>query len=424
MLFSDRNSFSVHFGEPKDSLLLSEDASQLDVIENYFSMDAFRGDIPDFLLPQSVRRGSACLCTHYLSGSQTPLLAPSTWADMKIPQPSDVPTQDAVVLPATLLTAWENPHPFFDPDMPTSSRTSYAARRDAVGVEPWKVNTLPILPDLFAWNAGVEAERRASIASNSEKWDIAGSGWLDKDVLGPRHSANAHPSSAHNSDSSSSSDSDSDCESDDATASIPLMDRVLAPLPRRLPTPRPVQSPAFSESSSTADSRLHTPSPATDLLHHLPQSVTTNYYARSCSPSSESDESEYEDRAASRGRKRKMAQRSAHGRGKKSRASAMPSPSASEDFAAALAYTPSRASTPASRASSASPSADHAGKFRCPEAGCTQVCKTSGDLRRHLQSLAHRAPAFPCDRCGKNFTREDALKRHRVNVKGCATTRR
>ncbi|KAI0054798.1 hypothetical protein BV25DRAFT_1775824, partial [Artomyces pyxidatus] len=59
------------------------------------------------------------------------------------------------------------------------------------------------------------------------------------------------------------------------------------------------------------------------------------------------------------------------------------------------------------------------GILSCPKQGCTQVCRSSGDLARHLMVLGHHEPSFPCVWCGKRFTREDALKRHRVRVKAC-----
>ncbi|KAF9460312.1 hypothetical protein BDZ94DRAFT_1238518 [Collybia nuda] len=58
------------------------------------------------------------------------------------------------------------------------------------------------------------------------------------------------------------------------------------------------------------------------------------------------------------------------------------------------------------------------GRFPCPS-NCGHVCKSKGDLRRHLQSLAHQAPSFPCpNSCGNLFTREDAAERH-GRSRGC-----
>ncbi|KAI0055738.1 hypothetical protein BV25DRAFT_1983692 [Artomyces pyxidatus] len=53
---------------------------------------------------------------------------------------------------------------------------------------------------------------------------------------------------------------------------------------------------------------------------------------------------------------------------------------------------------------------------RCPVVGCTHLCRT-GDLSRHLSTLVHRDRSFLCTRCGRNYTREDALKRHQAKVK-------
>lgn len=41
---------------------------------------------------------------------------------------------------------------------------------------------------------------------------------------------------------------------------------------------------------------------------------------------------------------------------------------------------------------------------------------SKGDLKRHLESLAHKKPSYICERCGGKFTREDALKRHRLHA--------
>ncbi|KAA1467127.1 hypothetical protein DENSPDRAFT_877070 [Dentipellis sp. KUC8613] len=60
------------------------------------------------------------------------------------------------------------------------------------------------------------------------------------------------------------------------------------------------------------------------------------------------------------------------------------------------------------------------GLHPCPHSGCPQVCKSAGDLRRHLQSLAHTQPAFGCAGCERRFTRPDALKRHHTQSRSCS----
>ncbi|TFY61723.1 hypothetical protein EVG20_g6952 [Dentipellis fragilis] len=60
------------------------------------------------------------------------------------------------------------------------------------------------------------------------------------------------------------------------------------------------------------------------------------------------------------------------------------------------------------------------GLHPCPHTGCPQVCKSAGDLRRHLQSLSHTKPAFGCVGCERRFTRPDALKRHHTQSRSCS----
>ncbi|KAJ7302376.1 hypothetical protein DFH08DRAFT_989494, partial [Mycena albidolilacea] len=49
----------------------------------------------------------------------------------------------------------------------------------------------------------------------------------------------------------------------------------------------------------------------------------------------------------------------------------------------------------------------------CGLPGCTQKCRSAADVRRHRESLAHRAEKrYACPGCPMRFTREDALKRH------------
>ncbi|KAI0059242.1 hypothetical protein BV25DRAFT_1160079 [Artomyces pyxidatus] len=215
--------------------------------------------------------------------------------------------------------------------------------------------------------------------------------------------------------------------------SFPLSERRIAPLPRRSTTPPSSILPSIGFMSSAPSPCLSTPPLSfAPVIDPLLRPSTPAFY-RLSSPDVQSSDSEYDDSTASvRARKRKLARRAAPS-SKRTKPNASSrhgglqrlffpgSPMTSDTSSSSSA-----ASSP-SPCGSSSPSSlnpDGSGKFRCPEAGCTQVCKTSGDLRRHLQSLTHRAPAFPCDRCGKSFTREDALKRHRVNVRGCATAKR
>jgi hypothetical protein len=52
------------------------------------------------------------------------------------------------------------------------------------------------------------------------------------------------------------------------------------------------------------------------------------------------------------------------------------------------------------------------GKLPCTK-GCGLVCKSTGDLARHLQSTMHQTPSVPCPKgCGKLFSRKDGANRH------------
>lgn len=58
----------------------------------------------------------------------------------------------------------------------------------------------------------------------------------------------------------------------------------------------------------------------------------------------------------------------------------------------------------------------------CHKADRKMITKTYGDMKRHLQSLAHQKRDFECTTpgCGKAYTRIDALKRHQDKCKGGA----
>lgn len=63
----------------------------------------------------------------------------------------------------------------------------------------------------------------------------------------------------------------------------------------------------------------------------------------------------------------------------------------------------------------------HTGRFFCPH-NCGVVCKSQGDMARHLQSSVHQAPSVPCPKgCPKFFTRADAAGRHAKS--GCPQAR-
>lgn len=69
------------------------------------------------------------------------------------------------------------------------------------------------------------------------------------------------------------------------------------------------------------------------------------------------------------------------------------------------------------------------GPFFCPHDGCLQVCYRKSDLQRHLQTLAHAKPRYPCSGCGRKFPRPDPLKRHIKRLRcpglgGARTTKR
>ena len=62
--------------------------------------------------------------------------------------------------------------------------------------------------------------------------------------------------------------------------------------------------------------------------------------------------------------------------------------------------------------------------FPCPHDGCGQVCKSNGDLKRHLESRAHKAPSHICHGCDFPYTRTDALRRHLKARSECAKKHR
>ncbi|KJA26597.1 hypothetical protein HYPSUDRAFT_52470 [Hypholoma sublateritium FD-334 SS-4] len=57
-------------------------------------------------------------------------------------------------------------------------------------------------------------------------------------------------------------------------------------------------------------------------------------------------------------------------------------------------------------------------RIPCQDPKCKFSANSSGDLKRHMQSLQHQVASFPCliAGCKKVFTREDALKRHMQTV--------
>jgi hypothetical protein len=61
---------------------------------------------------------------------------------------------------------------------------------------------------------------------------------------------------------------------------------------------------------------------------------------------------------------------------------------------------------------------DNKSQYRCTlcleKNGKLHLCNREGDMARHLQSLIHTPKSFFCPNsgCSKNFTRQDALKRH------------
>ena len=63
----------------------------------------------------------------------------------------------------------------------------------------------------------------------------------------------------------------------------------------------------------------------------------------------------------------------------------------------------------------------HPRSFPCIHKGCPQVCNSSGDLRRHLESRAHKTPSYTCLGCSRPpYTRVDALRRHHRSDPKCA----
>jgi hypothetical protein len=63
--------------------------------------------------------------------------------------------------------------------------------------------------------------------------------------------------------------------------------------------------------------------------------------------------------------------------------------------------------------------------FPCIHVGCPQICKSAGDLKRHLESRQHKTPSYHCKGCGAvTYTRLDALRRHHRNKPDCASKHR
>lgn len=57
--------------------------------------------------------------------------------------------------------------------------------------------------------------------------------------------------------------------------------------------------------------------------------------------------------------------------------------------------------------------------FPCTVPGCSHICKSAGDLGRHMESIAHQEPQYGClGGCGLIYTRIDALRRHWERPRG------
>ncbi|KAL0953185.1 hypothetical protein HGRIS_004440 [Hohenbuehelia grisea] len=50
-------------------------------------------------------------------------------------------------------------------------------------------------------------------------------------------------------------------------------------------------------------------------------------------------------------------------------------------------------------------------RFPCPRPGCTADFNRPADIRRHIDSV-HEKKKYPCEECGRQFSRRDALKFH------------
>ncbi|KZT19661.1 hypothetical protein NEOLEDRAFT_1183214 [Neolentinus lepideus HHB14362 ss-1] len=51
-------------------------------------------------------------------------------------------------------------------------------------------------------------------------------------------------------------------------------------------------------------------------------------------------------------------------------------------------------------------------RLKCPHEGCNHYARATGDMRRHLESRAHKEPAWDCRMCTTKCQRADSLKRH------------
>ncbi|KZT19646.1 hypothetical protein NEOLEDRAFT_1029001, partial [Neolentinus lepideus HHB14362 ss-1] len=51
-------------------------------------------------------------------------------------------------------------------------------------------------------------------------------------------------------------------------------------------------------------------------------------------------------------------------------------------------------------------------RLKCPHEGCNHYAHAKGDMDRHLESRAHKEPAWDCRMCTTKCQRADSLKRH------------
>jgi hypothetical protein len=98
-----------------------------------------------------------------------------------------------------------------------------------------------------------------------------------------------------------------------------------------------------------------------------------------------------------------------------------PAPKAFSSKAVRSSSSNATAASSSQATASSSSNASSSSYFPCTFAGCPQVCKSVGDLRRHMEAIRHKAPSCECLPCGMRYTRLDALRRHwnRPGGRGC-----
>ncbi|KAI0322549.1 hypothetical protein OF83DRAFT_1080136 [Amylostereum chailletii] len=277
------------------------------------------------------------------------------------------------------------------------------SRRDQVDVEPWRVNTLPVLTEDVSFGiAPTDAED-------------TGAGWVEL----PAVNEELFEAGYMNEDQTFGCAFE---ESDNDIFSISL--REMAPLPQQSPTPSLTSSSSRSCSpSSYANTPLITAGRSLDPVARSPSPASEDF--------DEESDDEYVERRVSKSSKR-TAQTSAKKTSKRSKTRHVSEPLIAQSSAGPLDEPSSSHSVEPSSSTSPRPSATAAiligshhpplpaaansrGRWECPYPDCIHDTGAIGDLIRHLESLAHQPEKkHRCKVCQCTFTRVDALKRHQM----------